>query len=67
VIEGKANAPIQLKFDTDHVGKNSTESAKLDYWYNHYFLASGIQNVSYTVDGMNLKRRVFFVNKVSHP
>jgi hypothetical protein len=67
VIEGKANAPIQLRFDTDHVGKNNTESTKLDYWYNHYFLASGIQNVSYTMDGMNLKRRVFFVNKVSHP
>jgi hypothetical protein len=67
VIEGKANAPIQLRFDTDVAGKGSTESTKLDYWYDHKFLASGIQTISYSMDGMHLKRRVFFVNKVSHP
>lgn len=67
VIEGKANAPIQLRFDTDRVGKGATENAKLDYWYNHNFLASGIQTVSFAIDGASFKRRVFFVNKVSHP
>lgn len=67
VIEGKSNAPIQLRFDTDVAGKGSTQNTKLDYWFGHNFLASGIQTVSYSIDGMRLKRRVFFVNKVSHP
>ena len=67
VVEGKANAPIQMRFDTDAAVKGATKNTKLDYWYNHNFLASGLQTISYSVDGMNLKRRVFFVNKVSHP
>lgn len=67
VIEGKVNAPIQLKLDTDFAAKGSTQNTRLDYWYDHNFLASGIQTISYTMDGMNLKRRVFFVNRVSHP
>ena len=67
VIEGKSIEPIQLKFETDRVKKTGTESTKLGYWYLHHFYATGIQTVSSNADGVNQLRRVFFINKLTHP
>jgi hypothetical protein len=67
VVEGKSIEPIAQKFDTDVIKKGGTTNSRLDYWYGHQFMASGVQTISYSVDGVGLKRTVFFVNKVSHP
>jgi hypothetical protein len=67
VIEGKSIEPIMLKYDTDFVKKGETSATKLDYWFGHHFYASGVQNISYAADGLNQVRRVFFINKVTHP
>jgi hypothetical protein len=65
VVEGKTIDPIKLKYDTDYVKKNGTSTTKLDYWFEHHFYASGIQNVNYASDSLTHVRRVFFVNKVT--
>ena len=67
VLEGKSIAPIQLKFETDQTKKGGTEKSRLDYWYNHTFYAYGVQTVISTAGTQTLKRRVFFINKITHP
>jgi len=67
VLEGKSIDPIRLKFETDQTKKGGTEKSRLDYWYDHTFYAYGVQTVTNAGDGMPLKRRVFFINKITHP
>lgn len=40
-----------------------TTSDHIDYWFDNYFLASGIQRINN--DSENLRRNVFYLNKVS--
>lgn len=67
VLEGKAIDPIETFKDQDVVRNDKNENNKLEYWYNNYLYAYGIQDiVSQTVDG-SLRRRVFFINKIHFP
>ena len=65
VVEGKSIEPIKLKLENDFIRKGDIEKSKLDYWYDQYFYASGVQKISNTKQGsVQLKRRVFFINKI---
>ena len=61
VLEGKTFEPIRTKTD-EIVKKDETELSKLDYWYQDFFYAYGIQEITNPGTG---KRRVFFINKIS--
>jgi hypothetical protein len=63
VLEGKASEPIQTKVENDVIKNHSTDLNHLEYWYNQYFYAYGIQEISNPNSG---QRRVFFINKVSY-
>lgn len=62
VLEGKTFEPIRTKLENEVVKKEETELSKLDYWYQDYFYAYGIQEITNPGTG---KRRVFFINKIS--
>ena len=62
VLEGKTFEPIRTKSENEIVKKEETELSKLDYWYQDYFYAYGIQEITNPGTG---KRRVFFINKIS--
>lgn len=62
VLEGKTFEPIKTKRENEVVKKEETELSKLDYWYQNYFYAYGIQEITNPGTG---KRRVFFINKIS--
>jgi len=66
VLEGKSSAPIKLKSETDFTKRREgADMSKLDYWYDHYFIAHGTQWVGNLQKG-NSKRKVFFINKITH-
>lgn len=62
VLEGKAFEPIRTIRENEIVKKEETDLSKLDYWYEDYFYAYGIQEITNPGTG---KRRVFFINKIS--
>jgi hypothetical protein len=62
VLEGKTFEPIRTRSETEIVKKEETELSKLDYWYQDFFYAYGIQEITNPGTG---KRRVFFINKIS--
>lgn len=62
VLEGKTFEPLKTAAQNDVVKRETTNMNKLDYWYNDYFYAYGIQEISNPTTG---KRRVFFINKIS--
>ncbi len=66
VLEGKSFTELALKNSSDIVKEKNTESSLLEYWYDPYFLAYGIQyvNSSYAT---NAGRRVLFINKLKFP
>lgn len=61
VLEGKTSEPIRTTDDWDVARNNST--ARLDYWYDNCFFATGVQNLANYKVG---DRRVFFINKVKY-
>ena len=61
VLEGKTFEPIRTKTD-EIIKKEETELSKLDYWYQDFFYAYGIQEITNPGTG---KKRVFFINKIS--
>lgn len=66
VLEGKSSNQLQLKAGANSVYENASNISKLDYWYDDYFLAYGVQNVgSSSLQGRS-KKKVFFVSKVSY-
>lgn len=68
VLEGKTADPIRTLYDNDIILalKESATSGKLEYWYDHFFYAYGIQNIVNGTDTpLSPKRRVFFINKIS--
>jgi hypothetical protein len=62
VLEGKTFEPIRTIAENEIVKKEETELSKLDYWYENFFYAYGIQEITNPGTG---KRRVFFINKIS--
>lgn len=67
VLEGKAYDPLQTGNADDVVRERDTRETKLEYWYGDVFYASGIQEIRNRRDqGINISRRVFFVNKIAY-
>lgn len=68
VLEGKNADPVRTLYSNDIPlsFKSNTPSGKLEYWYDNYFYAYGVQQIiNYTDTPSNPKRRVFFINKIS--
>jgi hypothetical protein len=64
VLEGKTRDPIKVS-DHDVTSKNENGISKLDYWYNNFFIAYGVQMVRNETNPLN-SRKVFFINKISY-
>jgi hypothetical protein len=65
VLEGKTMDPIRTSSENDIVQKDNSDVNKLEYWYDNYLYAYGVQQIG------NLKknvppRRVFYINKVQN-
>ena len=63
VLEGKTHDRIRTMNDSDIVVKERSERSQLEYWYNDYLYAYGIQEIT----GDKGKRRVFYINKITLP
>ncbi len=67
VIDGKVSEDIRLRYENDEVRKNEAAFSGLQYWYNDYFYAFGVQKIRNMADeNVNLTREVFFINKVTY-
>lgn len=67
VIEGKAYDQLSTAFKDDLVKDRDTQQTKLEYWYDDVFYATGIQQIRNKRDaGVNISRRVFFINKIEY-
>lgn len=68
VIEGKQFDDLKLTFEDDVVNKNySNKIGGLEKWYGNTFVAFGIQRIKNLKDaGVDLNRKVFYVNKVQY-
>lgn len=66
VIEGKKFDALKLSFEDDKVSKYSTNKiGGLEKWYGNTFIAYGVQRIKNLKDtGVELNRRVFYINKV---
>jgi len=67
ILEGKSEKKLKLKFDTDMVKERDTESNALEYWYNSYLFAYGIQYVTSKSGQPENNRRILFINKLKYP
>lgn len=66
VLEGKNEEQMKGKFNGDLIKKNSTTDHRLEYWYGPYLLSFGVQEIQNTQTiGVPLKRKVFFVSKIT--
>lgn len=67
VLEGKTVDPIETFHDQDNVRDDKNDKNRLEYWYNNFLYAYGIQDItSETHGGGFVKRRVFFINKIHY-
>lgn len=67
VLEGKSFDPLATGLKDDVVRERDTQQTKLEHWYGNVFYASGIQQIRNKRDqGINIWRRVFFINKIEH-
>jgi hypothetical protein len=57
------NLKIDMLYGNDKVMTN--HSANIDYWYNNYYLAYGVQTIKNNSLANRSKRTVFYMNKVS--
>lgn len=65
ILEGKSFERIKPKFEQDEIINQVTDVNKLVQWFGEYYYAYGVQRVSNTVrPGVNLNRKVFFINKI---
>lgn len=65
VVEGKSTEPIKTFYDGDMVIDSQTTLTKLEYWYDDYLYASGVQYiVNINEKGDQIERSVFFINKL---
>lgn len=67
VLEGKTIDPIMTFRDNDVIKDDRNDKNKLEYWYNNYLYAFGVQDIVSETRDSSLKRRVFFINKVHYP
>jgi hypothetical protein len=64
VLEGKTVDPIRTFNRNDIVKNDRNEKNKLEYWYDNYLYAYGVQDIVTPSGDSAGKRRVFFINKV---
>jgi hypothetical protein len=64
VLEGKSVDPIRTFSENDVVKNERTGGNKLEYWYEDFLYAYGIQDIVTASSDGQAKRRVFFINKV---
>lgn len=67
VLEGKTTDPILTFQENDVVKDDRNDANKLEYWYNNYLYAYGVQDIVTATPRGSSRRRVFFVNKVFYP
>lgn len=65
VIEGKTIDPIATGSADAIVKKSNTNLNKLEYWYNDYLYAYGVQEIVNKMENQE-EKRVFYINKVKH-
>jgi hypothetical protein len=65
VLEGKNLDPIKTGGQDDVVKYNDSEVNKLEYWYNDYMFAYGVQEIENPLKAPH-KRRVFYITKIKH-
>jgi hypothetical protein len=63
VLEGKSSDPIKT-LNAKDVVKNTYDD-KLEYWYNDYLYAYGIQEIVNQGNRVFGRRKVFYINKVT--
>ena len=66
VIEGKTIDPIRTLKGNDVVKDDKNAGNKLEYWYNNYLYAYGVQDIVSSTGAGQARRRVFFINKVHY-
>lgn len=66
VLEGKSTDAIKTMFETDIVKKEAADQSKLEYWYDDYLYAYGVQEILNPAASGPGKRRVFYINKVTY-
>ena len=65
VLEGKSTIELRAKSNTGPQKEKKTEAGELEYWYNPYFFAYGIQSINNTHDeNDDSGRKVLFINKL---
>jgi hypothetical protein len=67
VLEGKSADPITTFHDLEIVRNEKRDVNKLEYWYDQYLYAYGVQDIASPAGSGMTKRRVFFINKVHYP
>lgn len=67
VLEGKTVDPIHTFRKNDVVKEERNDKNKLEYWYNNYLYAYGVQDIVTATAAGQARRRVFFINKVHYP
>lgn len=63
VLEGKTSEVLKTQVEGEEPRTDRNGVNKLNYWYNDYFIAHGVQEVLNPALGV---RRVFFINRISH-
>jgi hypothetical protein len=66
VLEGKTIDPIRTKNEAEIVKQEKNDVNKLEYWYDNYLYAYGVQDVVTPLPEGDVKRKVFFINKVHY-
>lgn len=63
VLEGKTQDPMKTNFNNETEDIQGLENEQLDYWYDGYFFAYGVQRLK---QESGRARRVFFINKITY-
>ncbi len=67
VLEPKKSTQIKVTNPQEEGFKKDGEANTLEYWYNDYLIASGVQKLRKSKQGRYTpERRVFYLNKVKH-
>ena len=66
VVEGKSFDSVKLMFTDDEANnKNVSNIGGLEKWFDHNFIAYGVQKIKNLKDsGVKLNRKVFYINKI---
>lgn len=65
VLEGKTTKPIKTLYQGDMSEEAKATLTKLEYWYDDYLFAYGVQEIiNINQEGHQSKRNVFFINKL---